>query len=374
MFRKIIRVITGEATKREKVMLALKAFGSLFFTTGGLLLLFTGLAAVMVASMSNSSSGDQGIGSARNIPAEVLKWEPYFVKEAQKYDIVDHVPILMAITTVESGGRLPDIMQSSESAGLSMNTIDNEPDSIAQGVKHYASALQLSEAAGTDKWTVVQAYNFGTSYIGYVSKRGKNHTIDLAEAYSRDVVAPSLGNVLGSTYRYVNAVSEANGRPYLYWNGGNFHYVDLVRQYLSQGEVGGSEGFILPLSPPNITSWFGMRILGGVEQFHRGIDFGHPQGTPIKAIADGVVIASEYHNSWGNYVRIEHANGYCSLYAHNVSNNVKVGDQVKQGDIIGHVGNTGNSFGAHLHLEISTSRDLTAASLLDPAEVLGISR
>lgn len=355
-------------------MLALKAFGSLFFTTGGLLLLFTGLAAVMVIGMSNSSSGDQGIGSAQNIPAEVLKWEPYFVKEAQKYDIVDHVPRLMAITTVESGGRLPDIMQSSESAGLPMNTIDNEPDSIAQGVKHYANALQLSEAAGTDDWTVVQAYNFGTSYIGYVSQRGKKHTIDLAEAYSRDVVAPSLGNVLGSTYRYVNAVSEANGRPYLYWNGGNFHYVDLVRQYLTQGEVGSSEGFILPLSPPNITSWFGMRILGGVEQFHRGIDFGHPQGTPIKAIADGVVIASEYHNSWGNYVRIEHANGYCSLYAHNVSNNVKVGDQVKQGDIIGHVGNTGNSFGAHLHLEISTSRDLTAASLLDPAEVLGISR
>ncbi|MBO1299552.1 MULTISPECIES: lysozyme family protein [unclassified Enterococcus] len=373
MFRKILRVITGEATKREKVMLALKTFGSLFFTTGGLFLVFIFVSVTMIISMTNSTK-DEGVGSIQNIPADVLKWESYFVKEAQKYDIVDHVPILMAITTVETGGRLPDIMQSSESAGLPMNTIDNETDSIAQGVKHYANALQLAEAVDTDKWAVVQAYNFGTSYIGYVSQRGKKHTIDLAEAYSKDVVAPSLGNVLGNTYRYVNAVSEANGRPYLYWNGGNFHYVDLVRQYLSQGEVGSNEGFILPLSPPQITSWFGTRVLGGVQEFHRGIDFGHPQGTPIKAIADGVVIASEYHYSWGNYVRIEHANGYCSLYAHNVSNNVKVGDQVKQGDIIGHVGNTGNSFGAHLHLEISTSRDLSIASLLDPAEVLGISQ
>lgn len=173
VFRKILRVITGEATKREKVMLALKTFGSLFFTTGGLFLVFIFVSVTMIISMTNSTK-DEGVGSIQNIPADVLKWESYFVKEAQKYDIVDHVPILMAITTVETGGRLPDIMQSSESAGLPMNTIDNEPDSIAQGVKHYASALQLAEAVDTDKWAVVQAYNFGTSYIGYVSQRGKN--------------------------------------------------------------------------------------------------------------------------------------------------------------------------------------------------------
>lgn len=323
---------------------------------------------------SSNSNNDDGSGTAINIPEAVLRWEYLFIQEAQKYDIVDHVPRLMAITTVESGGRLPDIMQSSESAGLPMNTIDNEADSIAQGVKHYANALRLAREAGCDDWTAVQAYNYGLNYVNHVAARGKRHTLDLAEGYSRDVVAPSLGNHIGSTYSYVNAVSQANGRTYLYWNGGNFHYVDLVKQFLSSGESGGSEEFILPLNPPNITSWFGMRVLNGVEGFHRGIDFGHPQGTPIKAIADGVVIASEYHASWGNYVRIQHSNGYCSLYAHNFSNGVRVGDQVKQGDIIGLVGNTGNSFGPHLHLEISTSTDLSQASLLDPADVLGINR
>lgn len=372
MFTRVIRLIKGEATPRDKLILAIKTFSGLFLTTGGLFLMFI-IAAVTIL-ISTSNSNNQGVGSAQNIPEEVLRWESYFVQEAKKYDIVDHVPILMAIATVESGGRIPDIMQSSESAGLPPNSFNNEPDSIAQGFKHYAASLKLAVAAGCDEWTVVQAYNFGTNYIGYVSQRGKRHTLDLAENFSRDVVAPSWGNNTGRTYGYVNAVSQANGRIYLYWNGGNFHYVDLIRQYLNEGEIGGNADFILPIDPPNITSWYGNRTLNGVANFHRGIDFGHSQGTPIKAIADGKVIASEYHSSWGNYVRIEHANSYCSLYAHNFVNNVKVGDQVRQGDTIGLVGNTGNSFGAHLHLEISTSTDLSQASLLDPAQVLGISR
>ncbi|EME8127646.1 peptidoglycan DD-metalloendopeptidase family protein [Enterococcus faecium] len=131
---------------------------------------------------------------------------------------------------------------------------------------------------------------------------------------------------------------------------------------------GGSNGYALPIEPPNISSWFGIRELG----FHRGIDFAHPQGTSIKAIGDGTVITAEYHYSWGNHIRIKHANGQTSLYAHCSVVKVKVGDKVKKGDVIGLVGNTGNSFGAHLHLEISKSTDLSVSSLLDPAKVLGI--
>ncbi|MGM0110828.1 phage tail tip lysozyme [Enterococcus sp. DIV0187] len=113
-------------------------------------------------------------------------------------------------------------------------------------------------------------------------------------------------------------------------------------------DPGGSTGkYILPLSPPNISSWFGWRSMG---DYHRGIDFAHPQGTPIKAIDGGTVITAEFHYSWGNHVRVKHDNGQTSLYAHCVSLNVKVGDKLKQGDIVGLVGNTGNSFGAHLHL------------------------
>lgn len=137
-------------------------------------------------------------------------------------------------------------------------------------------------------------------------------------------------------------------------------------------DPGGSTGkYILPLNPPNISSGFGWRSMG---DYHRGLDFAHPQGTPIKAIDDGTVITAEFHYSWGNHVRVKHDNGQTSLYAHCVSLNVKVGDKLKQGDIVGLVGNTGNSFGAHLHLEISKSTDLSVGSLLDPAVVLGINK
>lgn len=135
-------------------------------------------------------------------------------------------------------------------------------------------------------------------------------------------------------------------------------------------DPGGSTGkYILPISPPNVSSGFGYRSLG---DFHRGVDFAHPQGTPIKAIDGGTVITADYHYSWGNHVVIKHDNGQVSLYAHCSALKVKVGDKVKQGDIIGLVGNTGNSFGAHLHLEIAKSTDLSVSNLLDPAKVLGI--
>ncbi|MGH1649123.1 phage tail tip lysozyme [Enterococcus gilvus] len=137
-------------------------------------------------------------------------------------------------------------------------------------------------------------------------------------------------------------------------------------------DPGGSTGkYILPISPPNISSGFGWRSMG---DYHRGLDFAHPQGTPIKAIDGGTVITAEFHYSWGNHVRVRHDNGQTSLYAHCSALKVKVGDKVKQGDIVGLVGNTGNSFGAHLHLEISKSTDLSVASLLDPAVVLGINK
>ncbi|MGO3600042.1 MAG: phage tail tip lysozyme [Enterococcus faecalis] len=137
-------------------------------------------------------------------------------------------------------------------------------------------------------------------------------------------------------------------------------------------DPGGSTGkYILPISPPNISSGFGWRSMG---DYHRGLDFAHPQGTPIKAIDGGTVITAEFHYSWGNHVRVKHDNGQTSLYAHCSALKVKVGDKVKQGDIVGLVGNTGNSFGAHLHLEISKSTDLSVSSLLDPAKVLGINQ
>ena len=78
-----------------------------------------------------------------------------------------------------------------------------------------------------------------------------------------------------------------------------------------------------------------------------------PQGVEIHAAQSGVVTLSRYNASYGNYCIISHGNGYATLYAHQKQLPlVKVGDTVEKGQVIGYVGNTGNSYGAHLHFEL----------------------
>ncbi|MGL4990103.1 MAG: peptidoglycan DD-metalloendopeptidase family protein [Sarcina sp.] len=128
---------------------------------------------------------------------------------------------------------------------------------------------------------------------------------------------------------------------------------DNNQENTSQGGQA-STGFIKPLSAP-ITSHYGQRthpITGKPGTFHSGTDFGAPTGTPVKAIASGTVTTAGWNNSFGNMVVIDHGNGYSSLYAHNSSLNVSVGQKVSQGQVVSLVGSTGNSTGPHLHLEM----------------------
>jgi murein DD-endopeptidase MepM/ murein hydrolase activator NlpD len=110
--------------------------------------------------------------------------------------------------------------------------------------------------------------------------------------------------------------------------------------------------------PVPLTDQFGVRYIDGGEEFHNGLDFVPGNGTPIYAIADGVVVtATELQWSYGNHVIIQHNLGGVdvqSLTAHMVSGSspLKVGDIVKVGDFVGLVGDTGRAYGSHLHLEI----------------------
>jgi murein DD-endopeptidase MepM/ murein hydrolase activator NlpD len=117
-----------------------------------------------------------------------------------------------------------------------------------------------------------------------------------------------------------------------------------------------------PLSAnTTISSFFGYRSCSGCSTMHSGIDFTPGAGVPIEAIADGVVVGSSVADgSWGVHVTIEHdIDGvtYRSAYAHMQSGSMtlSLGDTVKRGQVIGLVGNTGQSFGAHLHFVIQTA-------------------
>lgn len=89
------------------------------------------------------------------------------------------------------------------------------------------------------------------------------------------------------------------------------------------------------------------------RKFHYGMDFTAPRGTPIYATGDGTVSRADHKSTgYGEHIRIEHGYGYMSLYAHLSRYNVRPGQKVKRGDLIGYVGSTGRSEAPHLHYEV----------------------
>lgn len=114
--------------------------------------------------------------------------------------------------------------------------------------------------------------------------------------------------------------------------------------------------WVTPVSGYTLTSPFGMRIhpVLGYEKMHNGIDMACAQGTPIYATRAGTVTTASYQASGaGYYVSINHLDGFASIYMHMTHYVVSAGQTVSQGQLIGYVGSTGMSTGAHLHFGIS---------------------
>ncbi len=114
----------------------------------------------------------------------------------------------------------------------------------------------------------------------------------------------------------------------------------------------------LPLGKPvkgSISSGFGKRKdpKNHKSAFHTGIDFRGERGEPVYATADGVVRNAFRNGGYGNYILIDHGNGYTSSFSHLQKYMVHKGDRVERGQIVGMIGNTGRSTGSHLHYEIA---------------------
>ena len=108
-----------------------------------------------------------------------------------------------------------------------------------------------------------------------------------------------------------------------------------------------------PMPYSRRTSGFGMRehpILQTMRA-HMGVDYAAPIGTPVISVADGVVVESSFHGAYGNMVVIQHNANQSTAYAHLSRMNVRKGQAIKQGEVVGAVGSTGLSTGPHLHFE-----------------------
>lgn len=150
---------------------------------------------------------------------------------------------------------------------------------------------------------------------------------------------------------YVNYSGQRTGFHELYRYEQDDEKSVLNGLYNKDGKSNNASGVGYPLSAIHVSSPFGRRLdpFTGRWKSHQGVDYRARTGTPVYAVAAGTVISARYNGGYGNEVRIQHPSGLITQYAHLSSISSRVGQTVKRGQVIGRVGSTGRSTGAHLH-------------------------
>ena len=220
-------------------------------------------------------------------------------------------------------------------------TVDDTPLRIRGTV---GSSLYRSARNAGAPVSAIQSYLRAVDkYLSLEDDIGTGDQFDLVVAYKRSAKGErQMGDLL-------YAGVERAGKPRLqllrWGRDGQMFAVSSVGQTRAETVGQPVAGYI--------TSNYGMRrhpILGYVRM-HAGIDFAAPYGSPIHAVADGMVTYAGRHGGHGNYVRIEHAGGLGTGYGHMSRIAVSPGMSVRAGEVIGYVGSTGLSTGPHLHFE-----------------------
>ena len=159
--------------------------------------------------------------------------------------------------------------------------------------------------------------------------------------------------------------SDANGGERLAALMGDLERIGLMRVAIDRLPFG------MPTEGARLTSDFGPRRdpFRRGSAMHEGIDFAAPAGTPIYATADGVVVFSGRQRGYGNIVKIRHAFGFETVYAHLSKSRVRVGQRVQRGARIADMGSTGRSTGSHLHYEVRIDGEA-----INPGKFIGAAR
>lgn len=158
----------------------------------------------------------------------VMSYEAEVEKTLEAQGLSGDTKLALGIIYTETKGKQVDIMQSSESLNGTTNTFSTEQESIKQGISNLSKVLEYASQKKVDAWAGVQAYNYGKAYVDYIAAHGGKNTIALSKDYSRDVVAPSLGNTTGETYYHLTLDSLIYNKGKLYSNGGNIFYAKEV--------------------------------------------------------------------------------------------------------------------------------------------------
>jgi hypothetical protein len=204
--------------KAMKIKL-LVTLGALFLSFIALLLFMT----IVFAEEDDTTSSREITVNTYNLSEEVLSHKPTVEKYCKKYGIEEYISYILAIMQVESGGLGEDVMQASESLGLSPNSLSLE-ESIEQGCKYFSELLTSANTRGMDIDAVIQSYNYGSGFLNYIETRGKKYSYELAESFAKEKAE-------GVMVDYPNpvAIPINGGKRYNY---GNQFYKLLVDQYL----------------------------------------------------------------------------------------------------------------------------------------------
>lgn len=265
------------------------------------------------------------------------------------------------VLTIENG------MGEDEGVKVAMVDLPYEVREVLVSGTINSSLYEAGTRAGADPTVLMQLSDIFAWDIDFASDIRKGDSFKVMyELVYVEGRAIRTGRILG-------AEMENDGRHYTayYYDGGE----NLSGYYDSDGKSLKRTLLKSPLRYRRISSYFSKRRYHPILKRyrpHHGVDYAAPVGTPVEAAGSGTVVYAGWNGGYGNYVKIKHNNtNYYTAYGHlsSISRGVKKWARVKQGDVIGRVGNTGRSTGPHLHYEVYQGKRLVNPLSLKPAPV-----
>jgi len=234
------------------------------------------------------------------------------------------VALLMLLSVVGSYARMVWKVANYDSLQQEAQVLRERYDNLQRKVKQTNEQLASLQLLADE---VTTAYGVRTQLAGSLDLVG--------EAPSGDSLVPTMGETLAE-YSYLRTTNLARRQ----------------RNIFSRADVN-----VLPGGWPvngRLMAGYGVRSdpFSGEGAMHTGVDISAPLGTPVHAAADGIVVHAGWNGGYGRCVIVDHGNNYQTWYAHLSRMDVIEGEEIRQGDVLGAVGTTGRSTGAHLHYEV----------------------
>ncbi len=353
---------------------------------GILLLLFVLFTIASLIPKTNSAKRPSGHAAAADSVAWVTDTIPeggslYSVLEKRKLDS-RHVAIIayrfgeyIDVTTIQPGDTLKLQLDAS---GKNIRKFDfiQEPT-----IRHHFTVTgdslvyRMESLPVTERRRLLEGSLKGTldasllaAGLDHTAKQQVNNGLEYEINFNRDARNGDVFRVFISERIFENKVLPGTKVLYVSYKGERTGFKELYRfqdpdpksvlngLYNNEGKSSNISGTGYPLASIHVVSNFGGRAdpFHGGFAFHEGYDYRAHYGTPVFAVANGTVTEARYAGGWGNNVLIRHASGMQSHYAHLSSISVHAGQKVHRGQVIGRVGSTGRSTGAHLHFGLKS--------------------